>query len=106
MQQFPGFWKLRKSLEKKVEKKATETQSEIVVEPNVKPSKIKQNPGFFSKLTKHYSSKKYQYVLEILVTYSFIIEKEKRSNSETQIFTSTPLKQSPDEASTHSILKG
>jgi hypothetical protein len=57
MQQFPGFWKLRKSLEKKVEKKAKEAQSEIVVEPNVKPSKIKQNPGFFSKLTKHYSSK-------------------------------------------------
>jgi hypothetical protein len=56
-QQFPSFWKLRKSLEKKVEKKAAEAQSEIVVEPNVKPSKIKQNPGFFSKLTKHYSSK-------------------------------------------------
>ncbi|XP_065333612.1 cilium assembly protein DZIP1L isoform X2 [Cloeon dipterum] len=82
--QYRGFWKIRKGIEKKVEKKAKENVSEICVESIVKPSKLKQHPGFFSKLTKRYN------------------KKENKAKSDTQVFTSTPLK---DAVEPHSILK-
>ncbi|CAB3373060.1 Hypothetical predicted protein [Cloeon dipterum] len=82
--QYRGFWKIRKGIEKKVEKKAKENASEICAESNVKPSKLKQHPGLFAKLTKRYN------------------KKENKAKSETLIFTSTPLK---DEVEPQSILK-
>ncbi|XP_059485245.1 cilium assembly protein DZIP1L isoform X2 [Neocloeon triangulifer] len=84
--QFSGFWKIRKSIEKKVEIKAKENMAEICNDSNVKPSKLKQHPGFFAKLTKRYN------------------KKGNKSKSDTQIFTSTPVKKGAESPGA-SILK-